>query len=44
MRKIRRALSNSTNYDIAETIINTLAKTKSNQNFVSIVNDNRISF
>lgn len=44
MRKIRRALSSSTNYDIAETIINTLAKTKSNQNFVSIVNDNRISF
>lgn len=44
MRKIRRALSNSTNYDIAETILSTLAKTKTNENFVSIVNDNRISF
>lgn len=44
MIKIRRALSNSSNYDIADSILSTLAKTKTNEKFVSIVNDDRIQF
>ncbi len=42
MIKMRRALTNSNNMDIADTIISTLAKTKTNEAFVKIINDDRV--
>lgn len=42
MRKVRRALTNSNNMEIADSILSTLIQTKDNAAFVQIINDDRV--